>query len=101
MNAAAASVAPARLSQQWHEIQAMFVDDPQASVQRAAQVANAAVTGLAESLRRRQAALVPAVNSHEASATEQLRGALREYRMLCERIADLAEELPPVEAMAP
>lgn len=96
---AVVSVAPPRLSEQWHDIQAMFVDDPPGSVQRAAQAADAAVAELSESLRQRQAALAPAGTSDDAHSTEQLREALREYRVFCERLAALAEELAPAGAM--
>ena len=48
------------LSEQWHDIQAIFVDDPHGSVELAAAAAEAAVSALVESLPQRQAALVPA-----------------------------------------
>jgi hypothetical protein len=88
------------LSEQWHDIQAMFVDDPQGSVERAAQEAEAVVSALVESLRQRQAALVPSGTSTAPSDTEQLRAALRGYRLLCERLVGLEEQLPRSEAMA-
>jgi hypothetical protein len=88
------------LSEQWHDIQAMFVDDPQGSVERAAQEAEAAVSALVESLRQRQAALVPSGTSTAPSDTEQLRAALRGYRLFCERLVGLEEQLPRSEAVA-
>lgn len=88
------------LSEQWHDIQAMFVDDPQGSVKRAAQEAEATVSALVESLRQRQAALVPSGTSTAPSDTEQLRAALRGYRLFCERLVGLEEQLPRSEAMA-
>jgi hypothetical protein len=88
------------LSEQWHDIQAMFVDDPQGSVERAAQEAEAAVSALVESLRQRQAALVPSGTSTAPSDTEQLRAALRGYRLFCERLVGLEEQLPRSEAIA-
>ncbi len=88
------------LSEQWHDIQAMFVDDPQGSVKRAAQEAEAAVSALVEALRQRQAALVPSGTSTAPSDTEQLRTALRGYRLFCERLVGLEEQLPRSEAMA-
>ena len=78
-------------SQQWHDIQAMFVDDPRESVVRAAAVADAAVTALTESLHQRQAALTPA--DGEPADTEQLREALRGYRILCQNLADIDRQL--------
>ena len=82
------------LSQQWHDIQAMFVDDPQGSVQRAAQAADAAVSTLADSLREQQAALIPADRDGNPGDTEQLRAALRSYRIFCQRIEELDAQLP-------
>jgi hypothetical protein len=99
-NVAPGLTASSGLSEQWHDIQAMFVDDPQGSVERAAQEAEAAVSALVESLRQRQAALVPAGTSTTPSDTEQLRAALRGYRLFCERLAGLEEQLPRSEAMA-
>jgi hypothetical protein len=83
------------LSEQWHDIQAMFVDDPQGSVQRAAAAADDAVSALVESLRQRQAVLGPA----DPADTEQLRSTLRSYRIFCQRVAALDEQLPRVIAM--
>ncbi len=82
------------LSEQWHDIQAMFVDDPQGSVQRAAAAADDAVSALVESLRQRQAVLGPA----DPADTEQLRSTLRSYRIFCQRVAVLDEQLPRVGA---
>jgi hypothetical protein len=98
--AATRPAASAGLSEQWHDIQAMFVDDPRGSVERAAQEAEAAVSALVESLRQRQAALVPAGSSTDPSDTEQLRAALRAYRLFCQRLVGLKEQLPPTGAMA-
>jgi hypothetical protein len=96
---AADDPADGSLSEQWHDIQAMFVDDPRGSVQRAAQAADAAVGALVESLRESQAALMPADTAANVGDTEQLRGALRSYRVFCQRIADLDEQLPRAESM--
>ena len=97
-SAAAAGKEPGNraLGQQWHDIQAMFADDPRGSVQLAAQAADAAVSSLAASVRERQAGLRPTAGSAgttEPSATEQLREALRTYRFFCEAVRDLAERL--------
>jgi hypothetical protein len=89
------------LSDQWHDIQAMVVDDRQGSVERAAQETEAAVSVLVELLRQRQAALVPSGTSNDASDTEQLRAALRGYRLFCERLVGLEERLLRSWAMAP
>ena len=83
-----------RLGQQWHDIQAMFVDDPQGSVQRAAQAADAAIRTLVDFLRQQQAALIPADRDGNPGDTEQLRAALRSYRNFCQRAAELEAQLP-------
>ncbi len=88
------------VSDQWHDIQAMFVDDPQGSVQRAAAAADAAVSALVDSLRERQAALVPAGGPSDPSGTEQLRETLRGYRIFCQRLAELDGQLPRTDSMA-
>jgi hypothetical protein len=87
----AAEVRPAGLGEQWHDIQAMFVDDPRGSVQRAAAAADAAVTALAEELRKRQAAVSPA--GGDSADTEQLRESLLSYRILCQNLADVGWQL--------
>jgi plasmid stabilization system protein ParE len=92
-NPTAADSQAADLGQQWHDIQAMFVDDPRGSVERAAAAAEAAVSGLAEALRR-QAALPEA-----GADTEQLRGALRSYRIFCQSLADIGRQLPHPQAV--
>jgi hypothetical protein len=90
------------LGQQWHDIQAMFVDDPRGSVQLAAEAADAAVCSLVESLRELQNGLRPAAGSasSDPADTEQLRGALRRYRAFCETVRDLAHRLPQVGGVA-
>ena len=84
------------LSEQWHDIQAMFVDDPQGSVDRAAAAADDAVSALVESLRQR----LPAGPAGDPGDTEQLRSTLRSYRNFCQRVADLDEELLQAGPMA-
>ena len=108
LSPAAATTGPAgqqgnrALGQEWHDIQAMFVDDPRGSVQLAAEAADAAVSSLVESLRERQAGLLPAVGSASShpTDTEQLREALRTYRMFCETVRDLAQRLPQLGGVA-
>lgn len=89
------------VSEQWHDIQALFVDDPQASVQRAAQATEAAVATLVDTLRQRQAALAPAGRTPtDPGDTERLRETLRSYRIFCQNLAELGQQLPQSEAMA-
>jgi hypothetical protein len=73
-----------RLSQEWHEIQASFVDDPRGAVQLAAEAADSALTALVTALRERHATLGPSATQD----TEQLRAALQEYRRFCQGLAE-------------
>lgn len=91
------------LGQQWHDIQAMFVDDPSGSVQLAAEAADAAVSSLVAALHERQAGLGPAagpVGDTDRPDTEQLRETLREYRVFCEAVRDLGRQVPQVSSVA-
>jgi hypothetical protein len=88
------SARPAGLSQQWHDIQAMFVDDPRGSVDLAAAAADAAVSALVQRLQQRQSALVPAGStSADPGGTEQLREALRSYRIFCQSLTEIGQRL--------
>lgn len=83
------------LDERWHDIQAMFVDDPRGSVQQAAAAADAAVSALVQTLQQRQAALVPAGSAAgDPGDTEQLREALRSYRIFCQNLAEIGQQLP-------
>jgi hypothetical protein len=83
---------PAELGQEWHDIQAMFVDDPRGSVDLAAAAADSAVSALLETLHQRQSALVPAgTTSADPGSTEQLREALRSYRVFCQSLTEIGQ----------
>jgi hypothetical protein len=85
----------------WHDIQAMFVDDPRGSVQLAAAAADAAVDALMATLHQRQSALAPADEGvRDSGETEQLREALRSYRVFCQQVADLGQQLSEPATMA-
>jgi hypothetical protein len=89
------------IGREWHDIQAMFVDDPRGSVQLAAAAADAAVDALVATLHQRQSALAPRAGAeHESGETEQLREALRNYRIFCQNVADLGQQLTEPAAMA-
>ena len=89
------------VGREWHDIQAMFVDDPRGSVEMAAAAADAAVDALVAMLHQRQSALTPAVGAeHESGETEQLREALRSYRIFCQNVADLGHQLTEPATMA-
>jgi hypothetical protein len=82
------------LGQQWHDIQAMFVDDPRGSVELAAAAAESAVSALMEMLHQRQSALAPAgTSSADPGGTEQLREALRSYRIFCQSLTEIGQRL--------
>lgn len=82
------------VGREWHDIQAMFVDDPRGSVELAAAAADAAVDSLIATLHERQSALAPAPGGADDSGeTEHLREALRSYRIFCQDVADLGHQL--------
>lgn len=80
---------------EWHDIQAMFVDNPRQSVQFAADKADAAVSALAELLQQRRSALgtTTAGSSEVPAETEELRELLRSYRIFCQSISDLGGQI--------
>jgi hypothetical protein len=80
--------AAALAGQQWPAIQAMFVDDPKGSVQRAAAAADEVVKAFVASLQREQEALRAAWDKD--TSTEDLRTALQQYRAFCGRLEGLA-----------
>ena len=82
--------AAALSEQQWPAIQAMFVDDPRGSVQRAAGAADEVLKALVASLEREQAALRTSWENGTDSTTEDLRTALQQYRAFCGRLEGLA-----------
>ena len=66
-------------SDRWPEIQAMFVDDPRASVELAVGLMDESAEKLIASVRQRQHALLSAWQGTDAG-TEELRNALQGYR---------------------
>jgi hypothetical protein len=82
--------AAALAEQQWPAIQAMFVDDPRGSVQRAAGAADQVLKALVASLEREQAALGTSWENGTEPTTEDLRTALQQYRAFCGRLEGLA-----------
>ena len=82
--------AAALSEQQWPAIQAMFVDDPKGSVQRAAAAADEVAKAFVASLQREQAALRASWENGADTSTEDLRTALQQYRAFCSRLEGLA-----------
>jgi hypothetical protein len=82
------------LTQQWHDIQAGFVDDPRGAVRLAAQAAEDALGVLIASLRERQSALAPVIaDSSGDQDTERLRAAFRDYRVLCQNAEEMGRQI--------
>jgi hypothetical protein len=80
--------ASALAGQQWPAIQAMFVDDPKGSVERAAAAADEVAKAFVASLQREQTAL--RATWEKDTTTEDLRTALQQYRAFCGRLEGLA-----------
>lgn len=78
------------LSQQWHDIQSTFVDDPRAAACQAAEAADAALTGLAADLRRQMSDLTAPSLDGDGQNTEHLRIALQRCRVLWQGVQDFA-----------
>jgi hypothetical protein len=76
----------------WPEIQARFVDDPRSAVEQAAEVTTGALTALMASARNREQSLRDGWQA-DATGTEDLRTALRDYRELAQRLSGLAGQL--------
>lgn len=72
----------------WKEIQAMFVDDPRASIERAAGLVNDQADALIQSVRERQRSMQSAWQADDAG-TEELRVALQHYRTFWNSLEDL------------
>ena len=76
----------AQVHKQWQEIQSTFVDDPRGSVTRAADLADIVVQILLTSANERKRALRGTWAGGETD-TEELRNALRRYRVLIDRLS--------------
>ena len=81
--------ATASPSARWHEIQAMFVDDPRSSAEMAAGLVDESVQALVASVREQQDSLLAAWHGENAS-TDELRVAVQHYRAFGGRLADFA-----------
>ena len=79
--------AAALAEQQWPEIMALFVDDPRASVERAATTASEITAALTATLEREQEHL--RAGWRDNASTEDLRTALQQYRAYCGRLEGL------------
>jgi hypothetical protein len=77
--------------ERWHEILAMFVDDPRSSVELAAGLVDDSAEALVTFVQERQHALLSAWQGDDAG-TEEMRIALQQYRTFWNRIEDLSRE---------
>ena len=87
-----AATATASPSARWHEIQAMFVDDPRSSAEMAAGLVDESVQALVASVREQQDSLLAAWHGENAG-TEELRAAVQHYRAFGGRLADFTGEI--------
>jgi len=83
--------APTQADDAWPAVQALFIDDPRLAVERAAELTGDALGALVVAARNREQLLRAGWESGE-TGTEELRTALRGYRALSARVADLARE---------
>lgn len=75
-----------RPSTRWHEIQAMFVDDPRAATELAAGLVAESAEALVLFVKRQQSLL----SEGDDGGTEELRIALQHYRAFWNRIEDFS-----------
>jgi hypothetical protein len=78
-------------STRWHDIQAMFIDDPRASTELAAGLVDASVEALVVSVKERQKSLLSAWQGDD-TGTEELRTALQQHRAFWSRLEDFRHE---------
>jgi hypothetical protein len=86
-----AASATATMSTRWHEIQAMFVDDPRASAEMAAGLVDDSIRALIAFTTEQQDSMLAAWHGEDAG-TEELRTAVQHYRAFGTRLADFSQE---------
>jgi hypothetical protein len=89
--ALAADSPPAIQDPRWREIQALFVDDPRGSVERAADLASETLRELSRQLQQREQTLRSGWQDNNAD-TEGLRTSLQGYRTLIGQVSDLVQQ---------
>ncbi|WP_052424222.1 hypothetical protein [Nonomuraea candida] len=85
---------PTQVQARWRDLQSSFVDDPGQAVRRADGLVSEVVESLTTTLTSRTGALRDRWKDAEASDTEQLRLALRDYRSVLERLLALSSKSP-------
>jgi hypothetical protein len=78
-------------STRWHEIQALFVDDPRSSTELAASLVDDSVELLIVSLKEQQQSMLSAWQGDDAR-TEEMRTAVQRYRTFWNRLEDFSRE---------
>jgi hypothetical protein len=78
-------------SERWHEILAMFVDDPRASTELAAGLVDDNIDLLVVSVREQQRSLRSGWRG-DAAGTEEMRTAVQHYRTFASRLEDFFRE---------
>ncbi len=79
------------MSMRWHEIAAMFVDDPRACAEMAAGLVDDSIQALIAFAREQQESML-ATWHREDAATEELRTAVQQYRAFGTRLADFTRQ---------
>jgi hypothetical protein len=74
------------LRERWNDVQASFVDDPQAAVQKGHQLVTELVDELTETFTRERTNLEGQWKGGGAADTEQLRVAMQRYRAFFNRL---------------
>jgi hypothetical protein len=90
--AGAANAGRAATTEEWHEILAMFVDDPRAATERAASLVDGRVEALLASVKEQQQSLQSDWQGDGAD-TEKLRTALQHYRAFWARLDVFAHQV--------
>jgi hypothetical protein len=83
--------ATASPSMHWHEIQAMFVDDPRSSAEMAASLVDDSIQALVAYVKEQQDSLHASWHGQDAG-TEELRTAVQHYRAFGTRLSDFPRE---------
>jgi hypothetical protein len=73
----------------WDVVQRGFVDDPQAAVRAGDELVTQVIKSLAETFSNQRSELEKGLDEAEASTTENLRIALRQYRSFFERLLSM------------
>jgi hypothetical protein len=79
------------MSARWREIQAMFVDDPRSSAERAASLVDDSVQELVGFVKEQQDSLLAGWHGQD-TGTEELRTAVQHYRAFGSRLAAFCRE---------